>query len=54
MKTQFDHMPAMRLKSESFYRALLLFTMGLAKKVLLADTLGKAADYGYTNLTILT
>jgi D-alanyl-lipoteichoic acid acyltransferase DltB (MBOAT superfamily) len=54
MKTQFDHMPAMRLKSESFYRALLLFTMGLAKKVLLADTLGKAADYGYTNLTTLT
>ena len=54
MKAQFDHMPAVRLQSEAFYRAVLLFVMGLAKKVLLADTLGKAVDYGYTNLTTLT
>lgn len=36
-----------------FYRSLCLFVLGLAKKVLLADTLGGAVDYGYTNLTAL-
>lgn len=38
---------------EEFYRGMCLFILGLAKKVLLADTLGRAADYGYTNLTSL-
>lgn len=38
---------------ERIYRCLCLFVMGLFKKVLLADTLGKAADFGYANLTSL-
>lgn len=38
---------------ERVYRNLYLFTLGLFKKVLIADTLGKAADFGYTNLATL-
>lgn len=30
-----------------------LFTFGLTKKVLIADTLGRGVDYGYANLAIL-
>ena len=54
MKPQFDHMPANRLHAETLYRGMLLFTFGLSQKVLLADTLGNAVDYGYSNLTGLT
>lgn len=32
---------------------LALFVLGLAKKVLLADTFGRGVDYGYENLTLL-
>ncbi len=32
-------------------RGLLLFSIGLFKKVIMADTFGKAVDYGYQNLT---
>lgn len=39
--------------SENLYRGLTLFILGLSKKVLLADTLGKAVDFGYTNLSAL-
>lgn len=38
---------------ERMFRGFSLFTLGLAKKVLIADTLGKAADFGYTNLASL-
>lgn len=38
---------------ERVYRGLYLFVLGLFKKVLIADTLGKAADFGYANLTAL-
>lgn len=38
---------------ELFYRSLVLFVLGLSKKVLLADTLGGAVDYGYANLAAL-
>lgn len=38
---------------EGFFRALCLFVLGLAKKVLLADTLGGAVDFGYQNLAAL-
>ncbi len=39
---------------EKFYCSLLLFIMGLAKKVLLADTFGGAVDFGYGNLAALS
>lgn len=38
---------------EGFFRSVCLFVLGLSKKVLLADTLGSAADYGYQNLAAL-
>ncbi len=38
---------------ERVYRSLYLFVLGLFKKVLIADTLGKAADFGYANLAAL-
>lgn len=41
------------LEWERVYRGLCLFVPGLFKKVLIADTLGKAADFGYANLTAL-
>lgn len=36
---------------ESFSRGLFLFTIGLAKKVLLADTFGKVADWGFGDIS---
>lgn len=38
---------------ERIYRNLFLFILGLSKKALLADTLGKAVDFGYGNLAAL-
>lgn len=35
---------------ETIYRSILLFTLGCFKKVIIADTLGSAVDYGFTNL----
>lgn len=38
---------------EEVYRGICLFVLGLSKKVILADTFGGAADYGYSNLAAL-
>ena len=38
---------------ERVYRGLYLFVLGLFKKVIIADTLGGAVDFGYTNLAAL-
>ena len=38
---------------EGIMRGLLLFSMGLFKKVILADTFGKAVDYGFDNVAAL-
>lgn len=38
---------------ERVYRGLYLAVLGLSKKVLIADTLGKAADFGYANIAAL-
>ncbi|MCR4789178.1 MAG: MBOAT family protein [Lachnospiraceae bacterium] len=35
---------------ESVYRGVLLFLLGCFKKVIIADTLGAAVDYGFSNL----
>lgn len=34
---------------EDVYRYIMLFSFGLFKKVIIADTLGRAVDYGYAN-----
>lgn len=38
---------------DSVSDGIYIFAIGLAKKVLLADTLGKAVDVGYTDITVL-
>lgn len=38
---------------EQFGKGLYLFTLGMAKKVLIADTFGVAVDYGYGNVAAL-
>jgi len=37
------------IDSEKIYRGIMLFALGLFKKVIIADTLGKAVAYGYSN-----
>ncbi|MDO5546759.1 MAG: MBOAT family O-acyltransferase [Eubacteriales bacterium] len=39
-----------RFQWENFSRGLYLFTLGLAKKVLIADTFGKVADWGFGDI----
>lgn len=54
MKSQFEKIADVRLNSENLMRGIILFTIGLAKKVLLADTIGTGVDYGFDNLAALT
>ncbi|MBP3784344.1 MAG: MBOAT family protein [Butyrivibrio sp.] len=42
-----------KFDAEIVLRALLLLSFGLFKKVILADTFGRAVDYGYDNLMTL-
>lgn len=44
---QFEDLSKKTFNWDNFAPGLYLFTLGLAKKVLLADTFGKAADYGF-------
>ncbi len=43
-----------RVNAESVLNGLILFVLGLSKKVLISDALGLGADYGYSNLSTLT
>lgn len=40
--------------TENFMQAVMLFVLGLSKKVIIADTLAIAVDYGYGSLNTLT
>lgn len=42
-----------KFNSENFAEGLHMFAIGLAKKVLLADTLAKGVDWGYANIDAL-
>ena len=53
MISQFDDMTVKKFDCESFYRGLMLFILGLFKKVILADTLGAGVDYGYSHIELL-
>lgn len=53
MFSQLKEMGRKKFDWERVFRGLALFVMGLAKKVLIADTLGKAVEYGYTDLAAL-
>lgn len=50
MLPQFSRIGNRRWKAEEFIRGVVQFTLGMAKKVLLADTLGRAVDWGYGSL----
>ena len=51
MLPQFKIPVKQRVQIEQFSRGILLITIGLGKKVLLADNLGEAVNWGYTNLS---
>ena len=50
MLPQFKTISKRQFSSEVFYKGFVLFTLGMAKKVLIADTFGAAADYGFSNI----
>ncbi|MBP7347163.1 MAG: MBOAT family protein [Butyrivibrio sp.] len=43
-----------RLQYENMTRGMMLFTVGLFKKVMVADTFGKGVSWGYSNITGMT
>ncbi len=49
-RQQLDCALSAKLSYERLMRGLLLLSMGLFKKVILADTFGKAVDYGFENV----
>lgn len=53
MLPQFARIGQRPVRWERIAEGLGLFILGLAKKVLLADTFGAAVDFGYTNIAIL-
>ena len=54
MMPQFSRIGRRAFRWGDLTRGLYLFTLGLAKKVLLADTLGTAVNYGYENVAALS
>lgn len=44
---QFKDISKKKINADNMAQGIYMFTMGLAKKVLLADTFGKVVDYGY-------
>ena len=54
MKSQFEKGLNHRWNTEEFMQAVMLFVLGLSKKVIIADTLSVAVDYGYSNLGTIT
>lgn len=53
MIPQFGDVTKKKINSENLFRGIQYFILGLSKKVLLADMLGRAVDYGYANVTML-
>lgn len=53
MLPQFQDISLKRPSAENFYLGLRMFVLGLSKKVLLADTFGRAANWGFKNYIVL-
>lgn len=53
MIPQFQNASLKKFRFDNFYCGMRIFTLGLAKKVLLADTFGKAVDWGFAAYTYL-
>lgn len=54
MIPQFQDQKRKSFDQESFAVGLYCFAVGMAKKVLLADVLGGAVDWGFSNVSVLT
>ena len=54
MLPQFKDIGRSRFDAERFAGGVFIFVMGLAKKVIIADTFGKAVDFGYENVLSVT
>jgi len=54
MLPQFEEIGRKRFDSDLFSRGLFVFTCGMVKKVLVADTFARAVDYGYDNLAVIS
>lgn len=53
MIPQFRDASRKKINSENLFRGIQYFILGLSKKVLIADMLGRAVDYGYANIHLL-
>lgn len=53
MLPQFQDISQKRLSAENFYLGLRIFVLGLSKKVLLADTFGRAVNWGFEFYMVL-
>lgn len=53
MMPQFDKIGKQKLDWNRFASGVFLFTLGMVKKVLVADTFGKAVSWGYQNIFTL-
>lgn len=54
MIPQFSNPARKKINQDMLAKGIWIFSVGLFKKVMIADTLGKAADYGFSNVTILS
>ena len=54
MMPQISSLETKAFDSEQFSRGIMLFIIGLSKKVLIADVFGGAVNWGYTYHTVLT
>lgn len=54
MIPQFRDKARKKLNQDMLAKGIWIFAVGLFKKVLIADTLGKGADYGFNNVIILS
>ena len=54
MLPQFAEIGKKKLDAETFSAGIYLFTLGMVKKVLVADTFGLAVDWGYSNIPALS
>lgn len=54
MLPQFKQIGRKKLDLEKFTAGIYLFTLGMVKKVLVADTFGLAVDWGYSNIPSLS
>ncbi|MCQ2385499.1 MAG: hypothetical protein MJ078_02330, partial [Clostridia bacterium] len=51
---QFQDVARKSVNWENMGKGLLIFSIGLTKKVIIADVFGNAANYGYANIDVLS